>query len=152
MIATSFCVLESTEFVSIMNYCCCAWDLELSWQQTSGVRKLWTVYNSHTPCYDSDSKPCRPLLSSLKVLSVTIILLVIVRVCPLESIMIFNPLHWGVHLRKVWRLWQNCHTRILHLTAWLPSLFNVVSYISLSISSLICSVMWLGKYSKILAS
>ena len=38
-------------------------------------------------------------------------------------------------LRRIWHLPRNCHTSILHLTARLPSLFNVVSSRSLSLVS-----------------
>ena len=48
-------------------------------------------------------------------------------------------------LRRIWRLPRNCHTGILHLTAFLPSIFNVIlsrssSLLSRALSSPSCVV------------
>jgi len=50
-------------------------------------------------------------------------------------------------LRRIWHLPCNCHTRILHLTARLPSLFNVIisRAASLLSSALSCSSLIVRK-------
>jgi len=59
-------------------------------------------------------------------------------VCPLESFI--SSVHSTEVSFKVWRLPRNCHTTVLHLTAILL-VYIQCGYMSLSISSFICSVV-----------